>query len=107
MHCYSALYDAYPFAETAIHSLLALAIDFQSISASEAENILRVTLHAKSKFRKSTKAQGDANAADSRLAMSNREAEATATLAKKFQKLSLLGQFSEDVLYGTKARRRL
>src|SRR5690242_17197567 len=50
IHCYSAMYDSYTFADMAIQSLLALAIDYKSITAAEAANILSGTLHRKKKY---------------------------------------------------------
>lgn len=101
IHCYSALYDFYPFAESAIQSLLALAIDFKSISAVEAENIIGVTLHKRKKMRKMNglgKSQQVKH-----LLMSESEERAAKELAERFENLSLFEQFNKDVLYGSKA----
>ncbi|KAJ4985529.1 hypothetical protein SVAN01_09000 [Stagonosporopsis vannaccii] len=105
IHCYTAMYDSYSFAEMAIQSLLALAIDFKSISAAEAENILSVTLHRKKKFQELHKVKeekGRGQGKGSKLKMSDSEARATETLVSNFRELSLFDQFAEVVLYGPK-----
>jgi hypothetical protein len=103
IHCYSALYTSYPFAESAIQSLLAFALELKSISPSEADNILEVTLHRK-QHQKMAHATGNGDKAGLRLDMSEHEAEAAALLAPKFQGLSLTDHFAGDVLYGSKVQ---
>lgn len=108
IHCYTALYDSFSFAESALQSLLALAIGFESISAAEAANILSVTLHRKAKFQRLHGVKGETGKGpgeEVKMKMSGSETRATAALAEKLQNLSLFDQFTEDVLYGSKAQR--
>ena len=75
---YSALYDSYPFAESAIQILLALALEFDCISASEAQNILKATLHRKKQLTKMAGTLINGHKAGKGLEMSEHEAEAAA-----------------------------
>lgn len=109
VHCYSALYDSYPFAESAIQSLLALALDFKCISESEAKNILEATLHRREQPAKMAGSLLKGHQARLELQMSEHEAEAAASLANRLQalsvsELSVFDHFCESVLYGMKAR---
>lgn len=109
VNCYSALYDSYPFGESAIQSLLALALEFECNSASEAKNILKATLHWKKQSPKMAGVLVNIYKARLEMKMSEHEAEAAASLAKRLQELSIsepsvFDQFSTSVLYGMKAR---
>lgn len=108
VHCYSALYDSYPFAESAIQSLLRLACELKTISASEMSNIIETTLYRrKQRKKKASVPQGTDGRGDLRLEMSAHEAEAAALVTEKFLGLSLFDQFAVDVLHGAKAQRDL
>jgi hypothetical protein len=103
------MYDSYRFAESAIESLLALALEFECISASEAKKILKATLHRKKQLTKMADALFNGDKAKLETKMSEQEAEATASLAKRLQEvsvseLSILDHFSASVLYGVKAQ---
>ena len=73
-----ALYESCPFAESAIQILLALALEFDCISASEAQNILKATLHRKKQLTKMAGTLINGHKAGKRLEMSEHEAEAAA-----------------------------
>ncbi|KAF2996041.1 hypothetical protein E8E13_002873 [Curvularia kusanoi] len=102
IHCYAALYDAYTFAESAIQSLLAIALDYNRITNNEAANIVETTLHRREKYRRANKyAEGrPGGTQNAKLTMSEHEMQATEVLLEKFQNLSIFDQFSTIVLYG-------
>lgn len=108
MHYYSALYESYPFAKSAIQSLLTLALELKCISESEAKNILEATLHLRKQLGKIVDPLLKGRRARLDMEMSEREAETAASLANRLQALSVseffvYDQFSEGVVYGMKA----
>lgn len=107
IHCYTAMYESYTFADMAIQSLLALATDYKSITTAEAANILSVTLHRKEKYQKLHKIKeesGQEQGSQSKPKMSD-IGEATQALPARFWELSSFDKLAEHVLCRDKARK--
>lgn len=108
IHCYAALYDAYPFAESAIQYLLDVAREYETISVGEAESILKATFYRKERARRKEgmRLRGEKRKGRHEgLVVSEREGKATEEVERRLKVLSLFDQFTEDVLYGAKVER--
>lgn len=100
IHSYSKLYKLYPLAESAVQSLLSMATNLNAISLIEARNIFSTTIlvqKAKRLHPEST-TQKNTYVADLTRATSDREAAGTASLAKRFEEISMSEESAEDLL---------
>ncbi|PVH90833.1 hypothetical protein DM02DRAFT_734403 [Periconia macrospinosa] len=97
MNCYARLYDRFEFAEGAVQSLLAIAVDHRAISKDNAAIVFNFLMN-KMKFRQTSSTHTSLWPADLNLAMKDREAAAIAALADRFEVITVFDEFTEGVV---------
>ncbi|EUC49660.1 hypothetical protein COCMIDRAFT_22646 [Bipolaris oryzae ATCC 44560] len=97
INCYARLYDRFEFAEGAVRSLLAIAVDHGAISKDNAALVFKFLLE-EMKFRQSSTKHTSLWTADLNLAMHDREAAATAALASRFEEITIFDEFTEGAI---------
>ena len=98
IHCYSRMSLLYPFAESAVKSILGLAINAKAISTMEAKNLVDATIRRKEREPRQTAViPTNVYATDLNLATSDLETAATVSLARRFEEISMYDEFTEGV----------